>query len=282
MIKLNDSYLGFTNNVKPLQKGKIEKSLDMLVRYNDQVMKEKEYVIGKLLEGYKPAIEENYSTWSRKLDGMTKPKTRYYMENEEGYSTDINKTLYNFVLYVIENNFITVESINNYVTNETQEKAEQLRIEQEIIRKEREEKEMQRQKEEQERKAQFEIKRQRWNSTGKALLNTMNNDPITEVLNKHDNELSLMYGQYEDFNKDNFYNRFIELLGNPDYCIYLTQEYVENENEENKREYTIKSNPIQTLERDILFNAFKIDITDNNRTIKSKINVSYNHIEMTA
>jgi hypothetical protein len=102
-----------------MQKVKVENTLKELIRIDDIVMSQKNFILNKMLEGYKPSLEENYSYYSRKTGEMTKPKTEYRIENNKTnlYYT-INKTYYDFANYILENDFLDMQKINSYITAE--------------------------------------------------------------------------------------------------------------------------------------------------------------------
>lgn len=119
MIK--NTYLGFTDNLKPMQKARVETSLDKLIRYNNKVMKKKEFILVKLQEGSTPHLEENYSYYSTKIDGYTKPRNDYRLNNNNNTYNEITKTEYDFANYLIKNNFIDEENIKAYIAVEEQQ-----------------------------------------------------------------------------------------------------------------------------------------------------------------
>ncbi|EKS4345196.1 hypothetical protein QB607_003200 [Clostridium botulinum] len=125
MIKLKNTYLGYTNNLKAMQKARIENVLDNLIKSEGIIYTQKEFVLNKIKEGFEPCIVENYSYYSRRLEGMTNPKTDYRLTNKEGTYYTINKTLYKFAKYIIDNNFIDDTIKENFILEEQQEKNKQ-------------------------------------------------------------------------------------------------------------------------------------------------------------
>jgi hypothetical protein len=139
-MTIKNTYFGFTDSLSNLQRGKVEKSLDQLYRFNGKVVTEKERILLIIKEGFTPDYEENYSYYSRKTEAMTKPKTLYKLSGENSFY-EINKTLYNFALYLIENNFTDDTVASNYIQREAELKAEAERLEREKVEKERQERE---------------------------------------------------------------------------------------------------------------------------------------------
>jgi len=117
-INIKDTYLGFTNNLKPMQKLRAEKTLDNLIRHNGNVITNKEFILIKLQEGLIPSIEEDYSYYSRKLQGDTKPKTDYRLKDQDGSFYHITKTEYNYALYLLENNFLDKQKVKEFIIAE--------------------------------------------------------------------------------------------------------------------------------------------------------------------
>ena len=115
---IKDTYLGFTDNLKPMQKVRAEKTLDNLIRHNGNVITNKEFILIKLQEGLKPRIEEDYSYYSRKLQGDTKPKTDYRLKDQDGSFYHITKTEYDYANYLLENNFLDEQKVKEFVVAE--------------------------------------------------------------------------------------------------------------------------------------------------------------------
>lgn len=148
MMKLTNTYLGFTRNFTPMQKTKVETLLDKYIRSEGIIYTNKDFILTRLQEGYSPVMQENYSYYSSKLQDYTKSKTRYTLQLKEEKTTslyEIEKTLYNFALYLQENNLLNEENINRVITQEvTEAEAERKAIEEKEL-KERQEKERQEQ-----------------------------------------------------------------------------------------------------------------------------------------
>jgi len=115
---IKDTYLGFTDNLKPMQKVRAEKTLDNLIRHNGNVITNKEFILIKLQEGLKPRIEEDYSYYSRKLQGETKPRTDYRLKDQDGSFYHITKTEYDYANYLLENNFLDEQKVKEFVVAE--------------------------------------------------------------------------------------------------------------------------------------------------------------------
>jgi len=117
-MNIKDTYLGFTDNLKPMQKVRAEKTLDNLIRYNGNIITNKEFILIKLQEGLIPCIEEDYSYYSRKLQGNTKSKTDYRLKDQNGSFYHITKTEYNYALYLLENNFLNEQKVKEFIVAE--------------------------------------------------------------------------------------------------------------------------------------------------------------------
>jgi len=115
---IKDTYLGFTDNLKPMQKVRTEKTLDNLIKFNDNIITNKEFILIKLQEGLIPGIEEDYSYYSRKLQGETKSKTDYRLKDQDGSFYHITKTKYNYALYLLDNNFIDEQKVKEFIAVE--------------------------------------------------------------------------------------------------------------------------------------------------------------------
>ncbi len=271
MIKLNNSYLGFTDGKKAMQGGKIEKSLDMLIQFDNdnKIAKSKEFTLFKLQEGLKPEIEENYSYYSPRKEEYTKPKTLYKLSYEDGSFHEINKTLYNFALYVLENGFTDESTVKAFIEKETKEKEEKERLEQERIQKEEEEKRNQKEKEDQERKKVWDEKRKLWREKGSQFMSdevvSLIHKTIEENTNKYDIEATPE--ELENFTSD-IINRMPEMLGNQSFIISTLQYHVEEGHERDC------FHPM-TIEAEILMSVFDVTLNDKNITITSKVKAKF-------
>lgn len=152
MINIENSYLGFTDGMKPMNKAKTENVLDGSIRLNGKIVTEKQWAYEKVKEGYHPELKENYQYYKRNGE-LSKPKTKYWLNNEEtnlGY--EVNKTLHDFALHIINNNFTDDESLLSFLTEEAHTKEEEKRIQQEHEAREKEEQERKEREEKEERK----------------------------------------------------------------------------------------------------------------------------------
>jgi len=117
-INLQSTYLGFTSTLIPLQKTKVQTTLDIQIKHNNIIMPKKQFIYDKLQQDYTPHIEEDISYWSRKLQDYTKSKSEYRLSNQEGIYYTITKTEYNFALHIINNNFLDSDKVIGFITEE--------------------------------------------------------------------------------------------------------------------------------------------------------------------
>lgn len=107
-------YLGFTDVIKEPRKTKVENELSRSYRYNGKIYNAVTFLCVKLLEGCYPEKEENYQYYKRNGE-LSKPKTLYMYMNLDGKCYfELNKTQYDFVCYLLENNLNTEEAILAY------------------------------------------------------------------------------------------------------------------------------------------------------------------------
>lgn len=141
MLNVKSTYFGYTNNLKPMQKAKVENLLNQTIRSNGKYMLNKEFMYNNLINNYTLHIEENISHYSRKLDDYTKPKTEYRLKDSEGAYYTISKTLYDYGIYLLENNFIDETIASNYIEEELKqiEEEKQRQLQQEQLEKEQKE-----------------------------------------------------------------------------------------------------------------------------------------------
>lgn len=107
-------FLGFTDDIKEPRKTKVENELSAYYRYNGKIYNTVTLLCVKLLEGCYPEKEENYQYYKRNGE-LSKPKTLYkYYDSDGKCYFELNKTQYDFVCYLLENNLNTEESILAY------------------------------------------------------------------------------------------------------------------------------------------------------------------------
>ena len=149
------SFLGFTDAIKEPRKTKVEDTLNKVMRYNgletetgekNPIMSRKQFLLELLKQGNNVICEHDVKYYSRKLEDYTKPKTEYRIYTTDGCFFEITKTEYDFCTYCKENNLVSNESINEYITEEEnrlqsikQQEEENTRIQAEKERAEQEE-----------------------------------------------------------------------------------------------------------------------------------------------
>ena len=111
ILEKNDSFLGFTENMKAMQRGRVEKVLVKKFRYDDQIMERRDHILNLVLNGSDVFSYED-------------SKTCYGIRVEKGSSRfyPITKNEYDFGMYLIENGFTTSESVINKIDVEAEEK----------------------------------------------------------------------------------------------------------------------------------------------------------------
>ena len=166
MLKLNNTYLGYTDNFSPMKKARVEDTLDKLQNYNGESLEQeqefitlarKEFVLLCLQLGYNPVTKDDVVRYSRKLNDYTKPKTEYHLERweeHEKYTSTwtITKTEYDYACYLCDNDFTNNEKTIAFIKAENERKQEE---EQEQIKAEQQIKEQAEQK--QQEQEQFEL-----------------------------------------------------------------------------------------------------------------------------
>lgn len=151
MIVKVKNILGYLNNFSEMRKAKIENTLKKLYNLDGVIIYSYEFVINRILDNHKPEKVENYSYYSSRIDGHTKPKTLYKLQDNKGCYNEINKTQYDFALWLIKNNLTTKDSIKDF----EQKEADRIdKIKEIELRKEKYEKEKEIQ--EQQKKVEFE------------------------------------------------------------------------------------------------------------------------------
>lgn len=127
-LENSNSYLGFTDSKSPMQAGKIEKALEKTYRYNIDgkyyIMQRRDAVLFYLRSGEKPfANEYIVNGKSKKEYSMKKPGDNYYFV--------ITKTEYDFANYLISNDLVSEEKVNEYINQETRKREESERLKRE-------------------------------------------------------------------------------------------------------------------------------------------------------
>jgi len=166
---IKDTYLGFTDNLKPMQKVRAEKTLDNSIRYNGNVITNKEFILIKLQEGLIPDIKENYSYYSSKLQDYTKPKTDYRLKDKDDSFYHITKTEYNYALYLLVNNFLDEQRVKEFIIAENNQLLQSVQDE------------FNRKQQEKERKETLEREKQEFDNWLIEQANNYNNDDKLDI-----------------------------------------------------------------------------------------------------
>lgn len=137
ILAKNNSYLGFTDNMKAMERGRVEKVLARKIRYkNLGVMERRDHILNSIIAECEPfSYEDN--------------KTCYGISVEKGSSIfySITKNEYDFAVYLLNNGFTTESAVIDRIDAEIKERRriageseEAARKESERIKKEAEEK----------------------------------------------------------------------------------------------------------------------------------------------
>lgn len=106
---------GYTDNKTDLQKGKILKILNELIKYEGNIFTKKDYIEYLLKNKYNCYTREFFNTHrysQKKVNGcykklVDKQEYRlYYTEENEEYFTDLNKIMFDYTNYLIDNSKI--------------------------------------------------------------------------------------------------------------------------------------------------------------------------------
>lgn len=119
-MNIKTTFFGFTNELKPMQKAKIESTLNNTIRYNGVIYTYKEFVYIKLTEGATPELVENHQTY-KKNGELTQPKNDYRLTwYDEKYQcktwNTLNKTMYDYAYYILENGYLDEEKYLEAIT----------------------------------------------------------------------------------------------------------------------------------------------------------------------
>ena len=217
-MNIKDTYLGFTDNLKPMQKVRAEKTLDNLIRHNDNIITNKEFILIKLQEGLIPGIEEDYSYYSRKLQGETKPKTDYRLKDQDGSFYHITKTEYNYALYLLDNNFLDEQKVKEFIVAENNKLLQSAQDE------------FNQKQQEKERKETLERQKQEFNNWLNEQTNNYNNNEKLDIVKSIFLDVQ---GQYNELMLCKFLV-LIENINNP-MCKDMLKSWLHNHNTTSKK-----------------------------------------------
>ncbi|MED2945381.1 hypothetical protein P4284_23770 [Bacillus swezeyi] len=263
-MSLTDTYLGFTENLKPMHKARKEKTMDNLVRYENRIITEKEFILTLLKKGSFPTVERNFSYYSHRLNSMTKPKTDYRLTDGENYYS-ISKTSHDFALHIIENDFLNEKKLDLFIINEMQVRKVKQRLTKEKLEKEK----LKKEKEEEEKKLILEKERgykiAEWEKKGNEILTESVKGTIDNIIEKNFTKYGV---EANDEERRQFINKFktsfTQKLGNRDLIIHLLKYHLE---EGYKKDYF---HPI-TIEAEIFMHIFNVKLYDSYRMVTSKV-----------
>lgn len=95
-------YLGWADTMTAVRFGKVQSTLEKLVRVDGKIVSKREFIINLINDGWKPVQKDNVVTYygSRWNVKQSKPKTEYKMERN-GFTYTVNKTEFDFAEYLI-------------------------------------------------------------------------------------------------------------------------------------------------------------------------------------
>jgi hypothetical protein len=281
MINISSTYFGFTDSKKPMTATRMKNTLDKQFRYDEGIMSQKSYVYLKLSKGCIPSKQENYSYYSARIDDYTKPKTLYTIESKEnGTYNEINKTVYDFAMYLINKDFLNEEKAQHFIEDEIEQKEAEEHARKEQEEREREERERLELAEKERENAERKEKTEKWEAIGKQLMTDNIKKYIETLINKNWSELEPMYQLEKSAFTDQYINHWLKYFGNELYIDSKFKYYIEQENDSDMTVATVKTNPMQFLEKSILFHIFSnVSLSDKYITISAKIKAFYNNRE---
>jgi hypothetical protein len=102
-----NNVFGFCDKMTTLQKGKVLKSLNMLVKYDKYgTITRKEFILKTLEDGLKPIVRHNVKYYSRRAEEGYTVKPVVYSMDAGDYDIDITKTEYDYALHLIKNGIV--------------------------------------------------------------------------------------------------------------------------------------------------------------------------------
>lgn len=131
MIKTDRFYFEFTDNIKEPRKTKVENMLSKLCRDDNKIYNVVDYLCMRLLDGCYLEKEEGY-TYMKRDGEYSKPKNLYKFYEPEGRMyTELNKTQYDFVEYLIDNGINTEQAMEKAIADHRVCMEEQKRLQEE-------------------------------------------------------------------------------------------------------------------------------------------------------
>lgn len=262
-------YFGFTDSKEGLQQNRIHSILDKVVKDEHLgLVSYKLHVIDKLRRGYVPEKEENYSYYSSRKGNYTKPKTLYKLAGNVSYYYEINKTLYDFANYLIDNDLLIGNKLEEYIHNQQQIKAEKSKLEREERIKLQEKARL----EEQDRKQRQQVIAKQQLMQGSRIIASREVDVmIYEEFNKHREALTKRGNQSFDTIMESllqYYSRIFSSYGTlksrVSYILfdYKVEDYI---------------NPRNDMEATLYTRLFKIQDTDSKQTVTAKVKAWYHN-----
>ncbi len=118
-MKLENSFLGFTDKKIPMQKAKIEAALDKPIRFEGAVCPKKDFIFRLLLSGHRPAEKLNNGRFNLRTYERLEDKMEYRMQVDgEDCYYEVNKTEHDFACYLLAENLASEESANQFMEAE--------------------------------------------------------------------------------------------------------------------------------------------------------------------
>jgi hypothetical protein len=124
LLKLDKSYLGFTDDKSPMHKARVENALDKVVRFEGILCSRKDFILNLILRGNKPKELLDSSRYGARSGEKLEPKMMYRMQVDgENCYYEVNKTEHDFALYLLNQNIASEVDANRLIAAERERMA---------------------------------------------------------------------------------------------------------------------------------------------------------------
>ena len=146
-IKRTNSCYGFISNYKPMYATRKQEQLDKHFKFEDEVYRFADFAVAALLEGGYHMETETIThgvintRWGKDWGELSKPHMEYRFRSDDRTFYKLNKTQYDYCIYILEN-FESIAEIDKYLSDEnTRIIAEKERIKREVEERQKREEE---------------------------------------------------------------------------------------------------------------------------------------------